>query len=546
MGLDPRLRNGLMERGSEVSAGCALLDEFEPCQDARRGCRDAPWACSFCVVVVGVVYTAKMYSDDIWDAATKSRGSGFFEDPVEAEVIYKTLLIAILGAGLATFGAALFFLEITKRFTACVCWATLMFGPALCVLFGLSLMLSGSTVYGMLGIALVCLGLCYGSCVACCWRDMIPFTVLLVQTAIHVTKQHPFIFIISVAGAGLAVCWSLLCGYACLGIYTVHRSQDAYRGRPADHLYFIQCFVFLWGSMVATNAAQVACCGVFGRWYFGKDQGSPVTLSLKAAVTTSFGSICFGSFIVAVIRALEFTLRQMQQVAEDEGNIVVCILLVIVRSIVGCVGDIMEWLNEFAYVQCAVRGLGFLESARATFALCTFSNCNLIVADSLVGSIVLLGSLAVSFVGTGTAWILFVSLVEGHPVRLHIGSGLAFLVSLVTARATLQPLQSGATTMVVCWAENPSGLARTRPELAKAFAERGNCWDDIDTSRASLRPSVEARTLQPNHAQRQLTVTVPPGVGPGETVQVTSPEGQLLQVQVPLGYGPGQQFIAAY
>eukprot|EP00930_Biecheleria_cincta_P042420 TRINITY_DN29196_c0_g1_i1.p1 TRINITY_DN29196_c0_g1~~TRINITY_DN29196_c0_g1_i1.p1 ORF type:complete len:550 (-),score=74.00 TRINITY_DN29196_c0_g1_i1:77-1726(-) len=549
MGLDPRLRRGLLEAGSESSSGCALLDEFEPCDDARRGCRDAPWAVAFCLLVVGVCHTAISYSGEVFEAATNARGHRQ-EDPVEAAEVYKTLLIAIFGAATASFCGGLLFLEVAKRNAPCLCWTALMMGPASLIITGMVMILSGTALNMMLGLCLFCLGVCYGSCVICCWSHLIPFTTLLIQTAVHVMRQHPFTIIISIVGAFLAVSWSLLCAFTCFGIYTVHSTDRGHSSRPDAPLYFIQCVVFMWGSMVAANTAQVACCGLFGRWYFGKDQGSPVSQSLKAALTTSFGSICFGSFIVAFIRALEFTLKQMRQSAQEEGNIVMCIVLCIIESLVACIGDIIEWFNEFAYVQCAVRGLGFLDSARATYALCTFSNCTMICADSLVSSVVVLGSVTISLLGTGTAWMLFKMFASDHPLRLALCTSLGFFVSFVTARATLQPLQSGVTAMVVCWAENPGGLARTRPELAREFAKRGSCWED-DVATASLRTSVDARTLQAVEMQsvpegRQLAITVPPGVGPGETMQVTSPEGQLLQVQVPPGCGPGQQFFAAY
>jgi Cys-rich protein (TIGR01571 family) len=41
-------------------------------------------------------------------------------------------------------------------------------------------------------------------------------------------------------------------------------------------------------------------------------------------------------------------------------------------------------------------------------------------------------------------------------------------------------------------------------------------------------------------------VTCPPGCGPGVLVQVKTPQGQLLQVNVPPSITPGQQFMVAY
>ena len=42
---------------------------------------------------------------------------------------------------------------------------------------------------------------------------------------------------------------------------------------------------------------------------------------------------------------------------------------------------------------------------------------------------------------------------------------------------------------------------------------------------------------------RQMTVVCPPGVVPGQQIQVQAPNGQRLLVTVPNGIGPGGAFI---
>ncbi|MEO2180457.1 MAG: hypothetical protein ABGW86_04160 [Candidatus Poseidoniia archaeon] len=39
-----------------------------------------------------------------------------------------------------------------------------------------------------------------------------------------------------------------------------------------------------------------------------------------------------------------------------------------------------------------------------------------------------------------------------------------------------------------------------------------------------------------------MTITVPPGVVPGQVLTVTMPSGQVVNVQVPPGCAPGSQF----
>ena len=119
--------------------------------------------------------------------------------------------------------------------------------------------------------------------------------------------------------------------------------------------------------MVATNTAHTACAGVYGRWYFGKDGGSPVAQSLRVASTTSFGSICYGCFIVAVVRAIQALVAYLRNEAEEEGNCVLAIVLRIIECIIDCAGDIIQGITEWAYIQCVVRALGFCDACWATF-----------------------------------------------------------------------------------------------------------------------------------------------------------------------------------
>ena len=70
------------------------------------------------------------------------------------------------------------------------------------------------------------------------------------------------------------------------------------------------------------------------------------------------------------------------------------------------------------------------------------------------------------------------------PVAAIIGA----IVGLFVGYSALQPLESGVTTISVCWAEDPSALAITNPHVHNEFIERsGGCWTDpdFDTNRGA-------------------------------------------------------------
>ena len=69
---------------------------------------------------------------------------------------------------------------------------------------------------------------------------------------------------------------------------------------------------------------------------------------------------------MAVVSAVQALVSYMRAEAEEEGNFVLAILLRIIECIIDCVGDIIEGITEWAYVQCAVRALGFCDACWAT------------------------------------------------------------------------------------------------------------------------------------------------------------------------------------
>jgi hypothetical protein len=81
-------------------------------------------------------------------------------------------------------------------------------------------------------------------------------------------------------------------------------------------------FSFYWTSQVIQTWVHVTTSGVFATYYFleGTHEGvpsSPTLKSAKRASTTSFGSICFGSLIVAVLQVIRALLRTAAQESDN-------------------------------------------------------------------------------------------------------------------------------------------------------------------------------------------------------------------------------------
>jgi len=549
---------------AEFKRGGSIMKDEEPFDDEKtRPCRDVMWAlmfylttgflCWWCATGALMV-TSGAEADEATGAVVEIR-----KKLHESEEDFFAGAYALLAAGFAAVAFSLVFLEFAKRFSVLTIWVALILGPVLLIIIGILMMLKGMPLIILGGIK-VSMGVCGLACVICCWADLIPFSAALLRTVIHVMELHTSMIFVSIWGGFLSCLWTVLC---CLSVlaYAI-RDAEAYQhlvkarasSSPAKAgAVFLFGFLQYWGTLTAMDAVYTACSGVFGRWYFSKDRrpgDTPVMSSLKAAYTTSFGSVCCGAFIVAFIRALELLVRVLRQEAQEEGNYVLCILLMIVECVIDCIGDIMEWVCSWCYVQCAVRGLSFFQACSATFALASFAGLDSICARSVIGMVPVLGALPAGACSGAAGYYVFKANGTEVGARAESVAFLCFWVGLSTAWAALMPLKSGASTIIVCFAEEPDFLRRQAPRLHEMFTDQAR--ESVDSS-VSSRSSLGARDLraapmlemQPA-GTRQLQVTVPAGVVSGQMVQVQTPEGQNLQVQVPAGFGPGQQFVASY
>lgn len=115
-----------------------------------------------------------------------------------------------------------------------------------------------------------------------------------------------------------------------------------------------QFFVFLWVSAFISGVFQVSVAGAISTWYFSRDvrgyQGpsSPSLSAFGFAITKNFGSIAFGSLVLAVIEFINWALRITKQ-SQKKNKLVVAIIC-LVQCLFGCIQRLVKFINRFAYI----------------------------------------------------------------------------------------------------------------------------------------------------------------------------------------------------
>lgn len=360
--------------------------------------------------------------------------------------------------------------------------------PGAMIAFGmlLALLLPGAFALTV-GLVFMCMGSCVMACVCFCWRDLIPLTIEVIDASAKVVARYWSMVGISVCGTLAGLAWSFTLGTAGLGLYALYdegrvhvpqASQASNSSAAEDVIYFLVCLIFGWGFYTVSNLSHTAYCGVFGRWYFeGEDKlkdSKPVTDSLKIACTKSFGSVAFGSLIIAVIRAMEKLLRKMSHDAGEDGNMVMCIIFCVLSVLVSCLGDLVEWISNYIYVQVALRGLSFINGASATYSLATISNLVFVASAVLVEYVTLLGAIFCGIAGSLVAGgVAYVSC--GLPGACGTLAAMAGLFGCcggcIAGGSAVGILNSGSVSILMCWAERPDVLKATHEKIATRFEE---------------------------------------------------------------------------
>lgn len=96
-------------------------------------------------------------------------------------------------------------------------------------------------------------------------------------------------------------------------------------------LLFISLF---WGSLVVKNVVFCSASGMVADWWYNGENTGVVGKSFSRSMTTSFGSICFGSLILAVLRAMRQMLNQGRRQGQQQNActcIVQCLMAIIER-----------------------------------------------------------------------------------------------------------------------------------------------------------------------------------------------------------------------
>lgn len=314
-------------------------------------------------------------------------------------------------------------------------------------------------------------------------RNRIPFASANLSAACAAVERYPNVLWAACAAVVVQVAWIALWALAFFGV-EANSLGDGYICE------FLMLCSFFWGLFVVKNVVHCTTAGSVGSWWFVAAPQSPVWGALRRACTTSFGSICFGSLIVAVLSALRAMINSARRGARGRrgGGLALACAACFVR----CVERLMEYFNHWAFVQVALYGKDFRTAGGDALRIFKERGWTQIINDNLISRALILGCFMVGTVTSvvGAGWAASSDDDSGY---VFAAAFLGFLIGFGMCMIVSSVIDSAVATVFVCFAEHPDALAATHPSHLNALVQ---AWQTFHPQ-AFARAGYDVRFARP-------------------------------------------------
>ncbi|KAJ4959647.1 hypothetical protein NE237_019557 [Protea cynaroides] len=298
--------------------------------------------------------------------------------------------------------------------------------------------------------------------------DRLPFTMLVLQKAVKLIWSLREVMRVAYAFMAIMLLWMVLWSFGAAGVIASSLGDG---GRW--WLLVVLSVSLFWTGAVLCNTVHVIVSGMvfLVLIHGGREAASmppkPLTKSLRYAVTTSFGSICYGSLFTAAIRMLRWEIRGFRSKIGNNECLLCC-----VDFLFHLVETLVRFFNKYAYVQIAVYGTGFNHSARDAWELFQSTGVEALIAYDCSGAVLLMGTILGGLIAGTCAgiWTWFKMHDRMHERMLMVGST-SMLMGMILVGLAMVVVESAVTSMYICYAEDPLLINRWDSDFFNQMSE---------------------------------------------------------------------------
>jgi len=288
----------------------------------------------------------------------------------------------------------------------------------------------------------------------------IPFATAMLNTVSARIQEYPATTYTAYVSLILQIVWVLF------WVWTAALSQNFASNATIAYIFAVFLVLsFYWTAQVIKNVVHVTASGTFATWYFLHGTvgvpPNPTLKSLKRACTTSFGSICLGSLLVALLKTLRTIVRSMRT---ERNEILVCIA----DCLIGILDNLLRYFNIYAFTQVAIYGKSYCKAAKDTWNLIQSHGVEAIINDNLISGVLTMGAVLGGVVCAAVSAIIALETVRQYWITCAV---LGFAIGFAMTMTAMEVVESGVATIFVCFAMDPLALKRNDPVLYNKFQE---------------------------------------------------------------------------
>ncbi|KAE9005250.1 hypothetical protein PF005_g12490 [Phytophthora fragariae] len=238
------------------------------------------------------------------------------------------------------------------------------------------------------------------------------------------------------------------------------------------YLMIYHLFGLLWTSQFIQAAAYATIAGAFCEYYWTLDKrqvpARPVLRSVWRTIRYHFGSVAFGSLIIAIVQfvriALEYVDQKMR--AAKQGNAVVKVAMMCFKCFLWCFEKCLKFLNKNAFIVMAMKGRSFCPSMKDSFSLLLANAARVATVSIIARFLMILGKIFI----TGFCMLFMFVFIRYPPTHLpsffmgdlaSVSSPifpmlLTGVLSYATASFFLDVYGTGIDTILLCFCEDCS------------------------------------------------------------------------------------------
>ena len=303
-----------------------------------------------------------------------------------------------------------------------------------------------------------------------CVHKRIPFAAAHLKQATIVIFRYWGVYVVTVVA--VFVLWAYSIVWFLMAYPAYQNYRDRITGKSSIEARYVVASVFfllmmLWTSQVIANTSHVTTAGSVATWFFFWSSpgmpANPTPPSLKRALTTSFGSICFGSLIIAILKFIYYTVRAL---ASQCDSFLACVLV----CLLGCIVNLMEYFNIYALTHVAIYGSSFITAAKQTWNMIKQNGFSAMINDSLVYPVLSLTSLICALTIAVIAGFVYATGLDNESFDWP-EFVTAFILAYTTLIICFRPVFSALVSLNVLVAEAPDVLRQNHPEFSAEIDE---------------------------------------------------------------------------